>query len=337
MAGFAELALHEIAAVEIARDGRFYADISAIGGALFDGSASLGMVVSVAATGTMGTAHQDHLTALVTEPAVGTFEVSGNAAGSVVANIVAMQGWLWSQVGAGSWAVSSQATGDLTFTALAEPVSDEIWGFGTWAWSGGADGGAYAYAPATATVAFDHAVSATALHNAAGASTWTWAGVSRLSAVCSSAPWGQAAFAGVARGAASAAIDAAGAWSFGGAPRLTGVASASPQAQLRFTGTGAMDTRTAWPFAGAAQLRFTGPARMAATAYGRGEGTAHFDGLADISRVTDFDAVGLWGWIGDGRPGGLLYARLPLAHTTFDVPPQPEAWVVPEDIELGEV
>ena len=53
--------------------------------------------------------------------------------------------------------------------------------------------------------------------------------------------------------------------------------------------------------------------------------------------MTDFDAVGLWGWIGDGRPGGTIYARLPPAYTTFDVPPQPEAWVVPEDIELGEV
>ncbi len=337
MAGFAELALHEIAAVEIARDRRLYANITAIGGALFDGSASLGMVVSVAATGTMGTAHQDHLTALVTKPAVGTFEVSGNAAWSVVANIEAMQGWLWSQVGAGSWAISSQATGALTFTALAEPVSDKIWGVGKWAWSGGADGGAYAYATATATVAFGHTVSATALHSAAGASTWTWAGVSWLSAVHSGAPTGQAAFAGVARGAARAAIDAAGAWSFGGAPRLTGVASARPQAQLRFTSAGAMDTRTAWPFAGAAQLRFTGPAHMAATAYGRGAGTAHFDGLADIIRVTDFDAVGLWGWIGDGRPGGTIYTRLPPAYTTFDVPPQPEAWVVPEDIELGEV
>ena len=337
MAGFAELALHEFAAVEIARDGRFYADIAAVGGALFDGSASLGMVVSVAASGTLGATHQDHLSALVTEPAVGTFEVSGTAAGSVVANIAAMQGWLWSNVGAGSWAISSQASGVLTFTATAEPVSDQIWGIGTWTWSGGADGSAYAHATATATVAFDPTVSATALHSAAAASTWTWAGVSRLSAVCSSAPWGQAAFAGVARGAASAAIDAAGAWSFGGAPRLTTVASASPQAQMRFTGAGAVDTRTALPFAGTAQVNFTGLARMAATAYGRGMGPARFDGLADISRVEDFDAVGSWGWIGDGRPGGLLYARLTPAYTTFDVPPQPEAWVVPEELELGEV
>ena len=337
MAGFAELALHEFAAVEIARDGRFYADIAAVGGALFDGSASLGMVVSVAASGTLGATHQDHLSALVTEPAVGTFEVSGTAAGSVVANIAAMQGWLWSNVGAGSWAISSQASGVLTFTATAEPVSDQIWGIGTWAWAGGAVGGAYAYASASAPLSFDHTVSATALHSTAGTATWAWSGVSRLSAVSSRAALAQTGFTGLARMALNAAIDAAGAWTFTGAPRLTAVASASPQAQMHFTGAVAMDARTALPFAGTAQVHFTGLARMAATAYGQGAGTARFDGLADISQVADFDAVGLWGWIGDGRPGGLLYARLAPAYTTFDVPPQPEAWVVPEEIELGEV
>lgn len=337
MAVFAELALHELATVEIARDAKLYADIAAAAAAVFSGEASIGKVVSVVGSASLGVAPHDHVSALVTEPAESELEFEADAGGAAMANIAAMQTWLWSGGGRGAWARSADGQAQWSFVADAAPVSDEIWGAATWAWVPHAAGEAHVNGVARATVAFLPEACATTLTNAGAEAEWTWLPKARLSKLVTAVGYGQARFAGLARHVSWANVGAEGSLSFYGPARMSMVVPVRGNASLQLTAAGVLDEAVAKPFAGAGELLLQARASADSVSGDRAGAALWFQAEASIGAVVSASATTRLPFQPDARPGAPIFTRLPLAHTAFTVPERGEAWVVPEETELEAV
>lgn len=337
MSALAEFALAEIGDAELAFDSRWYADVVASASPSFAAAAAGGRVAYASASASLGVSEHDHVSRVVTQPALADASFAATAAGQLLANLAPLQTWSWTPAADGSRALLSGGTASLSFTADAVPVSDEIFGVASWAWTSTAAGQAFAHGVGAASLSFSAVPSMQSISNAAGLASLSWSGASSGGAAQMRAGYAGFGFGSQAQAQSWRWLDAGASWSFAAIGVLQARRSAAGAATMGWAQQGRLDAKAFLLSQATAEAQFLTGAGGGMVAGINAFAPVGFSAIARINTVQSSQGLASLLFETIGKPGGALFTNLPRAREGFVVPAAQEAWRVAPDPELEDV
>lgn len=308
-----EFAGAEFASVEFATGGKNYADIAGSASLAFVGAGSIGRVVSVVGTATLGATSDGDFTAVTATMSEEFMAFSPYAPGSVYFSTDAGAYWSFTGDGRASALATVDGAGSLAFTSIAYVIEDAL-GDAYMRFDGYAVTAAIARTVGSANWQFVSSGQAQAIAATESQSLLRMQASASMTAVASTGGTGSVAFSGLARSQWWAAADALASAQFIANGQASAVWRVAGAASMAFNGVAVGSWREFTAMAGAATFAFVSDARTQAPVSARGQANLTFQGSAAASMVRESRGIAQFGFTGSGVVGRPVLRSMPLAY-----------------------
>lgn len=330
----AEFAGAEFALLELARDGRVYADLHGTAPLRVQAGASLGQVVSVAGAAALGASAASRQTAVNATRGRERQAFVAVADGYFAEHVCALSRWQHAGQAKVTAVSAARAQAAMSFGAVAWVLEDGL-GHARFCFCGGGVSAAIARMVGAARMTWQSHAVAGGMSGTSAVTQVQLRARAHVAALRQSAGWGRMAWRGRARASWMAYSGSQAVASFDGMAKLMAVWPIAATAKAAFAAAGHTGWRRFMPASGRAAWQMSAAADGGAWAHVAARARMDLRGAARISVAASVAGRARLAFVAKAEPGGEIFSRLPPAEQRWMVPPRRGPFIVPPGPLMG--